>query len=92
MVCSKCEKKLSKSSSLACTDVWRSASSSSSSGSSSTTTGGDNRNTQRKIGENKLLSSKARYTPYAGSSKGGGAGGSSVTFGKCEGCKVTVSL
>ncbi|GAA5885776.1 hypothetical protein JCM16303_006059 [Sporobolomyces ruberrimus] len=64
MVCAKCEKKLSKtsSSSLACSDVWRSASTSTSS-SSTTLEGG--RNSTRKLGENKLLSSKARYSPYA---------------------------
>ncbi|KAI5479252.1 cysteine-rich PDZ-binding protein [Pseudohyphozyma bogoriensis] len=92
MVCAKCEKKLAKSSSLACTDVWRPTGSS-----------GDRNN--RKIGENKLLSSKARYSPYAppaaGSSKGAaagssktgaaGAGAGGATFGKCESCKVTVS-
>ncbi|GAA5989460.1 hypothetical protein JCM5350_005926 [Sporobolomyces pararoseus] len=101
MVCAKCEKKLSKSSSssLACSDVWRSASSS-----SNTTEAG--RNTTRKLGENKLLSSKARYSPYApppkgptgalnkpGASKvGGKAGGKeSGTIGKCVFCKSTVA-
>ncbi|GAA5897250.1 cysteine-rich PDZ-binding protein [Sporobolomyces salmoneus] len=104
MVCAKCEKKLSKSSSssLACSDVWRSASSSSS-GSSSTPEAG--RNTTRKLGENKLLSSKARYSPYAPPTKtAGGAlskpgvaaavglkGKEKATIGKCAFCKSTVA-
>lgn len=113
MVCAKCEKvglvsasavglipafadslvsalqKYAKSSSLACSDVWR-----------PTGAAGD-RNSVRKVGENKLLSSKNRYTPYspaAGSSKGGsgsggigGKAGTSVTFDKCIVCKVTCS-
>ncbi|SCZ88989.1 BZ3500_MvSof-1268-A1-R1_Chr1-1g00877 [Microbotryum saponariae] len=95
MPCAKCEKALyaKGKSSLACTDVWRAAGAA-----------GD-RNTDRKIGENKLLSSKARYSPYApaaaagtargavaGSSKGlGGVVDGKSTFGKCETCKVTVA-
>ncbi|POY70686.1 hypothetical protein BMF94_6300 [Rhodotorula taiwanensis] len=50
MVCAKCEKKLAKQGTLAATDVWK---------------GAGQQNQQRKIGENKLLSSKARYSPYA---------------------------
>ncbi|GAA6016338.1 hypothetical protein JCM11491_006822 [Sporobolomyces phaffii] len=95
MVCAKCEKKLSKSSSssLACSDVWRSAA-----GSSSSTEAG--RNTTRKLGENKLLSSKARYSPYAppaktptgALNKAGKAGTKeSGTIGKCVFCKSTVA-
>ncbi|GAA5839561.1 hypothetical protein JCM5353_001726 [Sporobolomyces roseus] len=100
MVCAKCEKKLSKSSSssLACSDVWRSAASSSTA--SSTTEAG--RNTTRKLGENKLLSSKARYSPYAPPAKssgslaskaGGKVGGGkeSASIGKCVFCKSTVA-
>ncbi|GAA5960338.1 hypothetical protein JCM8115_001147 [Rhodotorula mucilaginosa] len=50
MVCAKCEKKLAKQGTLAATDVWK---------------GAGQQNQQRKIGENKLLSSKSRYSPYA---------------------------
>lgn len=82
MPCAKCEKKLAAGgkSQLAATDVWRSAG-----------PGGD-RN-ERKIGENKLLSAKARYSPYAppaSGSKGalksasGGKAAQATTFGKCE--------
>lgn len=49
-VCAKCEKKLAKQGTLAATDVWK---------------GAGQQNQQRKIGENKLLSSKSRYSPYA---------------------------
>ncbi|GAA5940744.1 cysteine-rich PDZ-binding protein [Sporobolomyces koalae] len=94
MVCAKCEKKLAKSSSssLACSDVWRSAS-----GSSASAEAG--RNTTRKLGENKLLSSKARYSPYApppktptgALSSGKGKGKESGTIGKCVFCKSTVA-
>ncbi|KAL8293164.1 hypothetical protein RQP46_000858 [Phenoliferia psychrophenolica] len=90
-VCAKCEKKFAKSSSLACTDVWR-----------PTGKGGEGARNERKVGENKLLSSKARYSPYApvaGSSKGGGgalgkaaaAASAGSTFGKCQKCLSTVS-
>ncbi|KAK4047882.1 hypothetical protein OIO90_006043 [Microbotryomycetes sp. JL221] len=94
MPCAKCEKKLAAQgkSSLAATDVWRSAG-----------PGGD-RN-QRKIGENKLLSSKSRYSPYipassgskagaaAGTSKLGSKGASSAasSVGKCDTCGSTVA-
>lgn len=49
-MCAKCEKKLAKQGTLAATDVWK---------------GAGQQNQQRKIGENKLLSSKSRYSPYA---------------------------
>lgn len=88
MPCAKCEKKLAANgkSQLACTDVWRPAGA-----------GGD-RN-ERKVGENKLLSAKARYSPYAPVASGskaaksasGGKAALAVTFGKCEKCKSTVS-
>ncbi|BGP56992.1 hypothetical protein JCM8202_003498 [Rhodotorula sphaerocarpa] len=68
MVCAKCEKKIAKQGTLAATDVWKGA-------------GQDKQ--QRKIGENKLLSSKARYSPYApptaGSSK---ASASEIPYGE----------
>ncbi|GAA5936623.1 hypothetical protein JCM1841_004630 [Sporobolomyces salmonicolor] len=93
MVCAKCEKKLAKSSSssLACSDVWRPAA-----GPSTSEAG---RNATRKVGENKLLSSKARYSPYApptavgGKGKGvAGVGGKeTATMGKCETCRSTVA-
>ncbi|ORY88996.1 hypothetical protein BCR35DRAFT_300756 [Leucosporidium creatinivorum] len=91
MPCAKCEKKLAAGgkSALACTDVWR-----------PTGPGGD-RN-ERKVGENKLLSAKSRYSPYApaaSTSKGGalnksasgGKAAAAATFGKCETCKSTVA-
>lgn len=55
-----------------------------------TGTGGD-RNASRKIGENKLLSSKNRYVPYTpGGSKGAkGAASAGATFDKCITCKAT---
>ncbi|GAA5899808.1 hypothetical protein JCM6882_005440 [Rhodosporidiobolus microsporus] len=91
MVCAKCEKKLAKSSGsqVAAVDMWKSAS---------------ERGASRKIGENKLLSSKSRYSPYApggskagGSSSSAGASGSkggglsTPAVGKCTTCKVTVA-
>ncbi|GAA6062657.1 hypothetical protein JCM10212_000557 [Sporobolomyces blumeae] len=109
MVCAKCEKKLAKSSSssLACSDVWRSASTPSIAGASTKLSAGTatleaGRNSTRKVGENKLLSSKARYSPYAPppptKGKGGalattakGAGKDSATIGKCTFCKSTVA-
>lgn len=63
-----------------CRDVWR-------------PTGTGDRN-NRKIGENKLLNSKARFSPYApvaSGSKSGSSTASSITFGKCEKCRSTVS-
>ncbi|KAM0754286.1 hypothetical protein T439DRAFT_323149 [Meredithblackwellia eburnea MCA 4105] len=86
MVCAKCEKKLSKSSTstLACTDVWRSA-------------GPSGDRNERKVGENKLLSAKARFSPYAPVKKEGGElgkgkakGREEGTIGRCESCKSTV--
>ncbi|KAM0790793.1 hypothetical protein ACM66B_004641 [Microbotryomycetes sp. NB124-2] len=94
MPCAKCEKKLAAQgkNSLAATDVWRSAG-----------PGGD-RN-QRKVGENKLLSAKSRYSPYApaaSTSKAGAGPGSktaskagssatATTIGRCETCGSTVA-
>lgn len=86
MPCAKCEKKLAASgrNSLATTDVWRSAGA-----------GGDRND--RKVGENKLLSGKSRYSPYAPAASGskaalksasGGKAAQALTFGKCE----TVSI
>ncbi|GAA6010675.1 hypothetical protein JCM10207_007801 [Rhodosporidiobolus poonsookiae] len=85
MVCAKCEKKLAKSSSnsMACVDMWKS--------------GGAERSGGRKVGENKLLSSKSRYSPYApGGSKAGGSGAgktgdASGSVGKCLTCRTTVA-
>ncbi|GAA5980999.1 hypothetical protein JCM11641_001425 [Rhodosporidiobolus odoratus] len=86
MVCAKCEKKLAKSTanSAACVDMWASA---------------GERSAQRKVGENKLLSSKARYSPYAppakagasGSKAGGSKGTTEPAVGKCTTCRVTVA-
>ncbi|BGP18451.1 hypothetical protein JCM10213v2_006517 [Rhodosporidiobolus nylandii] len=83
MVCARCEAKLKKTSGVAAVDMWGSAS---------------DRASQRKVGENKLLSSKARYSPYApggskagGSSPGAGGKGKAEVVGKCETCKTTVA-
>ncbi|GAA6043986.1 hypothetical protein JCM8097_003425 [Rhodosporidiobolus ruineniae] len=81
MVCAKCEKKLAKSSQVAAVDMWKPAS---------------ERGASRKVGENKLLSSKSRYSPYApaaGSSKGGGGSkaATDAPVGKCETCRTTVA-
>jgi hypothetical protein len=57
----------------------------------------------RKIGENKLLSSKARYSPYAPAASGSGskakgkgkevdvAGGKGGAVARCEVCKTVVA-
>lgn len=71
----------SKSDALFTSDVWRGA-------------GASGDRNAREVGKNKLLGSKARYSPYApvaGSSKSGAGAASTVTFGKCETCKSTVS-
>ncbi|GAA5921906.1 hypothetical protein JCM3775_003409 [Rhodotorula graminis] len=90
MVCAKCEKKLAKAgvSQMAATSVWDKPGTSAAGG--------------RKVGENKLLSSKARYSPYApaaagaaGDKKGKGkatgatdlAGGSGGAVARCEVCR-----
>lgn len=63
MVCEKCEKKLAK---VACPDKWKE-------GASNTMESGG-----RKVNENKLLSKKQRWSPYA---KAGAA------QAKCQVCK-----
>ena len=70
MVCAKCEaadRSSNKTVGLACTDVWK-----------PNGAGSDQRN-ERKVGSNKLLEAKRRYsafTPVAGSAVRKGAGGS----------------
>lgn len=95
-VCAKCERKIAKSGTggVAASDVWNKPGPSSSS-SAGTASG-------RKVGENKLLSSKARYSPYAptaaasadrkGKGKAGAgaadlAGGSGGAVARCEVCR-----
>ncbi|TNY22919.1 hypothetical protein DMC30DRAFT_414659 [Rhodotorula diobovata] len=96
LVCAKCERKIAKSGTggVAASDVWNKPGPSSSS-SAGTASG-------RKVGENKLLSSKARYSPYAptaaasadrkGKGKAGAgaadlAGGSGGAVARCEVCR-----
>ncbi|EGG06969.1 uncharacterized protein MELLADRAFT_71832 [Melampsora larici-populina 98AG31] len=83
MVCEKCNKKLSKNS-LATPEVRGIA------GSSNAI-----QNQGRKIGENKLLSSKNRYNPYqstsASSSLSKKSTNPSIGIGKCLTCKSSVA-
>ncbi|GAA6007294.1 cysteine-rich PDZ-binding protein [Rhodotorula paludigena] len=91
MVCAKCEKKLAKSGASTM---------------AATDVWKAPGSSGRKVGENKLLSSKARYSPYApapsssagkgkekGKEKGGMdvAGGSGGTVGRCETCRSVVA-
>ncbi|KAA1065301.1 hypothetical protein PGT21_034372 [Puccinia graminis f. sp. tritici] len=80
MVCEKCEKKLAKNS-LATPEVRGIAGSS---------TAPINK---RKIGENKLLSSKNRYTPYASSSSSASKPNQPPhsLIGRCLTCKANVA-
>ncbi|KAG0148937.1 hypothetical protein CROQUDRAFT_654298 [Cronartium quercuum f. sp. fusiforme G11] len=78
MVCEKCTKKLAKNS-LATPEVRGIAGSSSQPG------------PNRKIGENKLLTSRNRYTPYASGSSSKGGSGAVGLMGRCLTCKSTVA-
>ncbi|KAH9471257.1 hypothetical protein Pst134EA_005164 [Puccinia striiformis f. sp. tritici] len=80
MVCEKCEKKLSKNS-LATPEVRGIAGSNTAPIS------------KRKIGENKLLSSKNRYTPYASSSSSSSKPNQPPhsLIGRCLTCKANVA-
>ncbi|GAA5865212.1 hypothetical protein JCM8547_008315 [Rhodosporidiobolus lusitaniae] len=87
MVCAKCEKKLAKSStsSVAAVDMWKSASDRSA-------------DRAKTVGANKLLQSKARYSPYAPAASGSGSKGGALgkkeekaVVGKCSTCGVRVA-
>ncbi|KAH9815379.1 hypothetical protein DFH28DRAFT_1221032 [Melampsora americana] len=80
MVCEKCNKKLNKNS-LATPEVRGIAGSSN-----------QIQNQSRKIGENKLLSSKNRYTPYQSSSSSSKSKSNPlIGIGKCLTCKSSVA-